>query len=80
MTRPTSSSAPLLIKPSAGVGRKGIRIVRDLSVLDREIEAARHEGERYFGDGRLFVEGDVEHPLYIEVHVMGDTHVQLEHF
>ena len=57
-----------------------MRIVRDLAVLDREIETARREGERYFGDGRLFVERYVERPRHIEVQVMGDAHGQLVHF
>src|SRR3546814_4269523 len=41
--------APLLIKPSAGGGGKGMRIVRDLDTLEEEIATARSEGERYFG-------------------------------
>ncbi|NGY07066.1 acetyl-CoA carboxylase biotin carboxylase subunit, partial [Solimonas terrae] len=63
---------PLLIKPSAGGGGKGMRIVRDLAVLDAEIERARSEGQRYFGDGRLYVERYIESPRHIEVQVLGD--------
>ncbi|MGH1422291.1 MAG: acetyl-CoA carboxylase biotin carboxylase subunit [Hyphomonas sp.] len=65
--------APLLIKPSAGGGGKGMRIVRDLDTLEAEIATARREGERYFGDGRLFVERYIEKPKHIEVQVLGDT-------
>ncbi|ALJ16482.1 acetyl-CoA carboxylase biotin carboxylase subunit [Sphingopyxis macrogoltabida] len=64
--------APLLIKPSAGGGGKGMRIVRDLDTLEEEIATARSEGERYFGDGRLFIERYVENPRHIEVQVLGD--------
>jgi len=63
---------PLLIKPSAGGGGKGMRIVRDLDRLEQEIATARSEGERYFGDGRLYVERFVENPRHIEVQVLGD--------
>jgi len=63
---------PLLIKPAAGGGGKGMRIVRDLKVLGAEIERARSEGQRYFGDGRLYVECYVENPRHIEVQVLGD--------
>ncbi|MEC9364276.1 MAG: biotin carboxylase N-terminal domain-containing protein [Pseudomonadota bacterium] len=64
--------APLLIKPSAGGGGKGMRIVRDLSLLEQEIERGRSEGQRYFGDGRLYCERYIENPRHIEVQVLGD--------
>ncbi len=77
--RARAVGAPLLIKPSAGGGGKGMRIVRDLAMLEREIERARSEGERYFGDGRLFVERYVERPRHIEVQVLGDAHGDVVH-
>jgi acetyl/propionyl-CoA carboxylase alpha subunit len=70
---------PLLIKPSAGGGGKGMRIVRDLSQLESEIERARSEGQRYFGDGRLYVERYIENPRHIEVQVLGDSHGNVVH-
>jgi acetyl/propionyl-CoA carboxylase alpha subunit len=71
--------APLLIKPSAGGGGKGMRIVRDMAVLDEELARARSEGLRYFGDGRLFVERFVERPRHIEVQVLGDANGHVVH-
>ena len=71
---------PLLIKPSAGGGGKGMRIVREDSTLETEIETARREGIRYFGDGRLFVERYIERPRHIEVQVMGDGQGNVVHF
>ncbi|HZP11795.1 MAG TPA: biotin carboxylase N-terminal domain-containing protein [Nevskiaceae bacterium] len=71
--------APLLIKPSAGGGGKGMRIVRDLKNLESEIERARSEGQRYFGDGRLYVERYIENPRHIEVQVLGDAHGNVVH-
>jgi acetyl/propionyl-CoA carboxylase alpha subunit len=71
--------APLLIKPSAGGGGKGMRIVRDLAMLEDEILRARSEGQRYFGDGRLYVERYVERPRHIEVQVFGDAHGNVVH-
>ena len=70
--RARALGAPLLVKPSAGGGGKGMRIVRDISLLDEEIVRARSEGQRYFGDGRLYVERFVERPRHIEVQVLGD--------
>ncbi|MFT3953001.1 MAG: hypothetical protein QM722_00735 [Piscinibacter sp.] len=40
---------------------------------------ARSEGERYFGDGRLYVERYVERPRHIEVQVLGDAHGNVVH-
>jgi acetyl-CoA/propionyl-CoA carboxylase, biotin carboxylase, biotin carboxyl carrier protein len=70
---------PLLIKPSAGGGGKGMRIVRESAALDEEIVRARSEGQRYFGDGRLYVERYVENPRHIEVQVLGDAHGNVVH-
>ena len=71
--------APLLVKPSAGGGGKGMRIVRDLETLDEDLDRARSEGQRYFGDGRLFVERYIERPRHIEVQVLGDASGQVVH-
>ncbi|HEX2888132.1 biotin carboxylase N-terminal domain-containing protein, partial [Vineibacter terrae] len=70
---------PLLIKPAAGGGGKGMRIVRDMAMLDTEIERGRSEGLRYFGDGRLYVERYVQRPRHIEVQVLGDAHGHVVH-
>ena len=72
--RARALGAPILIKPSAGGGGKGMRIVRDLAALEAEIDRARSEALRYFGDGRLFVERYIERPRHIEVQVLGDRH------
>ncbi len=71
---------PLLIKPSAGGGGKGMRVVRGDAALEGEIETARREGERYFGDGRLFVERYIERSRHIEVQVLGDGQGDVVHF
>jgi acetyl-CoA/propionyl-CoA carboxylase biotin carboxyl carrier protein len=77
--RARAVGVPLLIKPAAGGGGKGMRIVRDLANLKAEIERARSEGQRYFGDGRLYVERYVENPRHIEVQVLGDAHGSVVH-
>ena len=70
---------PLLIKPSAGGGGKGMRIVREAASLGEEIIRARSEGQRYFGDGRLYVERYIERPRHIEVQVLGDSYGNVVH-
>jgi acetyl/propionyl-CoA carboxylase alpha subunit len=70
---------PILIKPAAGGGGKGMRIVREASALAEELVRTRSEGQRYFGDGRLYVERYVENPRHIEVQVLGDAHGNVVH-
>ena len=77
--RARALGAPLLVKPSAGGGGKGMRIVRDMALIEQEIVQARSEGERYFGDGRLYVERFVERPRHIEVQVLGDADGHVVH-
>lgn len=56
-----------------------MRIVRDLSLLETEVERARSEGQRYFGDGRLYAERYIENPRHIEVQVLGDGQGNVVH-
>jgi acetyl-CoA/propionyl-CoA carboxylase biotin carboxyl carrier protein len=79
LQRARAIGAPLLVKPSAGGGGKGMRIVRDLAELDEAVTQARSEGQRYFGDGRLYVERFVERPRHIEVQVLGDAFGNVVH-
>lgn len=70
--RAKALGVPLLLKAAAGGGGKGMRIVRDPDQLEAQIELARNEGKRYFGDGRLFCERYIERPRHIEVQVFAD--------
>ncbi|MEW2285488.1 biotin carboxylase N-terminal domain-containing protein [Streptomyces sp. NPDC047841] len=66
--------APVLLKPSAGGGGKGMRLVRDMTVLEEEIAAARREARASFGDDTLLVERWVDRPRHIEIQVLADGH------
>jgi acetyl/propionyl-CoA carboxylase alpha subunit len=79
LARAAEVGFPLLIKPAAGGGGKGMRIVRHADELADAIARARSEGARYFGDGRVYVERYVERPRHIEVQVLGDHHGNLVH-
>jgi propionyl-CoA carboxylase alpha chain/3-methylcrotonyl-CoA carboxylase alpha subunit/acetyl-CoA/propionyl-CoA carboxylase biotin carboxyl carrier protein len=79
LDRARAVGAPLVVKPSAGGGGKGMRIVRDLAELDDAVSQARGEGQRYFGDGRLYAERFVERPRHIEVQVLGDSFGNVVH-
>ncbi|GEC08400.1 acetyl/propionyl-CoA carboxylase subuit alpha [Streptomyces spinoverrucosus] len=71
--------APVLLKPSAGGGGKGMRLVRDLSGLDEEIAAARREAAASFGDDTLLVERWIDRPRHIEIQVLADGHGGVVH-
>ncbi|WP_210591257.1 biotin carboxylase N-terminal domain-containing protein [Streptomyces sp. GESEQ-35] len=71
--------APVLLKPSAGGGGKGMRLVRDLAVLDEEIAAARREAAASFGDDTLLVERWIDRPRHIEIQVLADSHGNVIH-
>ncbi|MFJ9109323.1 biotin carboxylase N-terminal domain-containing protein [Streptomyces sp. NPDC102283] len=70
---------PVLLKPSAGGGGKGMRLVRDASVLAEEIAAARREARASFGDDTLLVERWIDRPRHIEIQVLADTHGNVIH-
>ncbi len=63
---------PLLVKPSAGGGGKGMRIVRDLGRLKDSLDGARREAVAAFGDERLILERLVEGARHVEVQVLFD--------
>ncbi|MFI5685809.1 acetyl/propionyl/methylcrotonyl-CoA carboxylase subunit alpha [Streptomyces sp. NPDC051636] len=70
---------PVLLKPSAGGGGKGMRLVRELSALEDEIAAARREARASFGDDTLLVERWVDRPRHIEIQVLADGHGGVVH-
>ncbi|OOK79302.1 carbamoyl-phosphate synthase L chain, ATP binding domain protein [Mycobacterium kansasii] len=52
----TQAQLPVLVKASAGGGGRGMRVVRELSALPAEVEAARREAQSAFGDPTVFCE------------------------
>jgi acetyl-CoA/propionyl-CoA carboxylase biotin carboxyl carrier protein len=70
---------PVLLKPSAGGGGKGMRLVRDPAALPEEIAAARREALGSFGDDTLLVERWIDRPRHIEIQVLADAHGQVVH-
>ncbi|MFG2305789.1 acetyl/propionyl/methylcrotonyl-CoA carboxylase subunit alpha [Actinacidiphila glaucinigra] len=70
---------PVLLKPSAGGGGKGMRLVRDTALLAEEIAAARREARGSFGDDTLLVERWIDRPRHIEIQVLADGHGNVVH-
>jgi 3-methylcrotonyl-CoA carboxylase alpha subunit len=64
---------PVLIKPSAGGGGKGMRVVTKKSDFGMALEAAKREAKSSFGDDRMLIERYLDRARHIEVQVFGDT-------
>lgn len=71
---------PILIKPSAAGGGKGIRIVERADALREACEGARREALASFGDDRLIIEKYVTRPRHIEVQIFADQHGEIVSF
>jgi propionyl-CoA carboxylase alpha chain len=65
---------PLLVKPAAGGGGKGMRIVREDAELEGALAASRQEARKAFADDRVFLERYVEAPRHVEIQVLVDHH------
>ncbi|HEY3995350.1 MAG TPA: biotin/lipoyl-containing protein, partial [Mycobacterium sp.] len=70
---------PVLVKPSAGGGGKGMRLVEEPARLRDALSGARREAASSFGDDTLFLERFVLRPRHIEVQVLADTHGNVVH-
>ena len=70
---------PVLVKPSAGGGGKGMRRVDDPADLPAALAGARREAAAAFGDDTLFLERFVLRPRHIEVQVLADAHGAVLH-
>jgi len=70
---------PLLIKPSAGGGGKGMHVVERPEDLEATLATARRVAASAFGDDTLFLERLVTTPRHIEVQVLADNHGNVIH-
>ncbi|MCI9889952.1 ATP-grasp domain-containing protein [Micrococcales bacterium 31B] len=70
---------PLIIKPSAGGGGKGMQVVTEAEGLAAGLAQARRVASSAFGDDTLFLERLVLAPRHIEVQVLADSHGNVVH-
>ena len=70
---------PVLVKPSAGGGGKGMRLVERAEDLPAALASARREAASSFGDDTLFLERFVLRPRHIEVQILADQHGNVIH-
>lgn len=70
---------PLIIKPAAGGGGKGMRIIREDSEIRDALAGARRLAESAFGDGSLLLERFLPAPRHVEVQIFADSHGHYVH-
>jgi 3-methylcrotonyl-CoA carboxylase alpha subunit len=64
---------PVLIKPAAGGGGRGMRRVDKHADFDAALEGAVREAQSSFGSGRVLIEKYILSPRHIEVQVFADN-------
>jgi acetyl-CoA carboxylase biotin carboxylase subunit len=65
---------PVLLKPSAGGGGRGMRLVRSPREMETSLPLARSEAQAAFGDDSVYFEKWIEESRHVEVQVMVDQH------
>ncbi len=70
---------PVMIKAAAGGGGRGMRVAHNEPSLITGFHAARHEAEKAFGNGDVYLEKFVVTPHHIEFQIMADSHGHIVH-
>ncbi len=65
---------PVLIKPSAGGGGRGMRLVRSHRELEQALTICRSEARAAFGDDSLYLEKWLDENRHVEVQVVVDRY------
>ena len=63
---------PVLIKAAGGGGGKGMRIVDKESDLLENLQMAKNEAKKFFGNDEVFIEKYFKNPRHIEVQILSD--------
>ena len=70
---------PVACKAAGGGGGKGFRVAMSADDLQDAFEGSAREGEKFFGDDRVYVERYLEDPRHVEVQVLADSHGNVIH-
>ena len=73
-SRRREAGYPVLLKPSAGGGGRGMRLVRSPREMETSLPLARSEAQAAFGDDSVYFEKWIEESRHVEVQVMVDRH------
>ncbi|XP_018569305.1 methylcrotonoyl-CoA carboxylase subunit alpha, mitochondrial [Anoplophora glabripennis] len=70
---------PVMIKAVRGGGGKGMRIAYSEAEFEENLESARTESQKSFGDSEVLLEKFIAQPRHVEVQVFADTHGNAVH-
>ena len=70
---------PVMIKAVAGGGGRGMRMAQNEESLTGAFHSARHEAEKAFGNGDVYIEKLIVNPHHIEFQIMADAHGRIVH-
>ena len=70
---------PILLKPAAGGGGKGMRIVERTEEMASALKLCQQESLKSFSDDRIFVERYIRKPRHIEIQIIADQHGHVVH-
>src|SRR5579875_3117752 len=65
---------PVAVKAAGGGGGKGFRVALSEDKLQEAFEGAAREGEKFFGDGTVYLERYLPNPRHVEVQILADKH------
>ena len=70
---------PVAIKAVSGGGGKGFRVALSEDELQDAYEGSSREGEKFFSDGRVYLERYLPNPRHVEIQIIADTHGNCVH-
>jgi acetyl-CoA/propionyl-CoA carboxylase biotin carboxyl carrier protein len=70
---------PVAVKAAGGGGGKGFRVALTADELEGAFEGASREGEKFFSDGRVYLERYLPDPRHVEVQIIADQHGNVIH-
>ena len=70
---------PIAVKAAGGGGGKGFRVAMEAGELEKALEGASREGEKFFSDPTVYLERYLEDPRHVEVQVLADSHGNVVH-
>ena len=65
---------PVAVKAAGGGGGKGFRVALTEDDLEGAFDGASREGEKFFSDGRVYLERYLPNPRHVEVQIIADKH------